>query len=212
MSCNRWRLDFPSGPIAPIFIRKFLPNALRLCVAPAPGWPLPWGATDFAHFSYLSKSASVNLPCAAFLIHTSAPSNASMNRDSWVYGLTPRDRNDHRNNFPVVMTSSSPLVYARRNSRALSNPCVASAICPSVSVDSRSNDPSPLVSRMNAYGGTGTSSVPNAYANICAHASGDSAAFGNLPRMSSMFASCLVAFLLVVPVRISGLSGRVASG
>ena len=111
--------------------------------------------------------------------------------------------------MPVVSTDISPDVYARRNSLALSNPAVASSICPCVRVRSLSTDPVPLRSLINAYGGTGTSSEPSAYAIIFDHCSADSVAFGNSFKMPSIASICFCALTFVVPVRISGFSGIV---
>ena len=91
-------------------------------MAPAPGSPLPFGAADLAHLSYAGKSSSENLPSAAIPIHSADLSNASMNKDSCRYGLTPRERNDHRISFAVVVTLNSPLMYAALSSAAFSNP------------------------------------------------------------------------------------------
>ena len=52
MSWITFNLDLPSPLPAScdIFNKKSLPNALRLCMAPAPGFPDPLGAVVEAHF------------------------------------------------------------------------------------------------------------------------------------------------------------------
>ena len=123
MSCTRCKWLTPSASRSAILSRKFDPNAFRLCVAPAPGWPEPFGAALRAHSVYEGRSSAVKLPSAARWIHGAAPSKASMKRPSCTYEKATHHARGERPCKKSFRQSS------RRRSRHLRKPCGDSAAC-----------------------------------------------------------------------------------